>query len=239
MIVVSTLVAGLGAVAVPAMVLAQDAVFVTTTGDVGVGTSSPSDSLHVARSNGTSGITVTESSSTIAARALLNLENKGNTSLIINDTSASGQSWQLGNLSSSAIDGFVISRQGDGENELIIKDNGDVFIENGTVQVISSRNSKENFESLDPEAVLASLGKLPITAWSYKKDAGAVRHIGPVAEDFRAAFGLGPDDKHVSHGDTSGVALAAIQGLLARLEELEKENAALARRLEQLEERTP
>ena len=215
---------------------------ISADGDVGIGTASPDASLHVLRSNGSTLLHVEEESLTTAARTLLTLENQGNTSFTLTDTNPAGSIWQLGNLSDSGVDGFVISRQGDGENEFIIKDNGDVFIENGTVQVTSSRDVKENFETLDPKAVLASVSKLPITAWTYKKDDGAVRHIGPMAEEFYAAFRLGSDDKHVSHGDTSGVALAAIQGLLARLEELEKENAAMARRLEQLErleERTP
>ncbi|MGH9360529.1 MAG: hypothetical protein ACRD2T_01325 [Thermoanaerobaculia bacterium] len=101
---------------------------ITAAGDVGFGTSAPGDSLHVARSDGTAGITVTESSTTTGPRNTLTLENNGNNSLMINDTSASGQLWQLGNLSSSSVDGFVISRQGDGVNELVVKDNGDVGI---------------------------------------------------------------------------------------------------------------
>ena len=46
-----------------------------------------------------------------------------------------------------------------------------------------------------------------------KADDGAVRHIGPVAQDFRAAFDLGADDKTIATVDADGVALAAIQGL--------------------------
>ncbi|HEX9670165.1 MAG TPA: tail fiber domain-containing protein [Thermoanaerobaculia bacterium] len=203
---------------------------ISADGDVGIGTASPDASLHVLRSNGSTLLHVEEESLTTAARTLLTLENQGNTSFTLTDTNPAGSIWQLGNLSDSGVDGFVISRQGDGENEFIIKDNGDVFIENGTVQVTSSRDVKENFETLDPKAVLASVSKLPITAWTYKKDDGAVRHIGPMAEEFYAAFRLGSDDKHVSHGDTSGVALAAVQGLHqellardARIEELERQ----------------
>ncbi len=121
---------------------------ITNTGNVGIGTSSPSDPFHVTRSDGSARVLIKETSGTTAARTLLHIENKGNASITINDTSASGQFWQLGNLSSSGVDGFVISRQGDGENEFIIKDNGDVFIENGTVQVTSSREVKENFATL-------------------------------------------------------------------------------------------
>jgi hypothetical protein len=39
-----------------------------------------------------------------------------------------------------------------------------------------------------------------------------------VAQDFHAAFGLGADDKRIATLDSSGVALAAIQGLNQKLE---------------------
>jgi hypothetical protein len=53
-----------------------------------------------------------------------------------------------------------------------------------------------------------------------------------MAQDFRAAFGLGEDDKHIATVDADGVALAAIQGLNQKLE---RENAELKARLERLE----
>jgi Skp family chaperone for outer membrane proteins len=59
--------------------------------------------------------------------------------------------------------------------------------------------------------------------------------LGPVAQDFYQAFGLGDSDRTISTVDANGVALAAIQGLNAKLEaerdalltKLEAENAAL------------
>jgi DNA-binding transcriptional MerR regulator len=68
--------------------------------------------------------------------------------------------------------------------------------------------------------------------------------MGPTAQDFYAAFALGRDDTHIASLDTSGVALAAIQGLYqlskeqaARIEELEEENIALREQLDRLEAR--
>jgi len=65
--------------------------------------------------------------------------------------------------------------------------------------------------------------------------------MGPVAEDFAGAFGLGNDDKHVGTVDESGVAFAAIQGLNRKVESrddaLERENAALRSRLDTLSAR--
>jgi hypothetical protein len=96
----------------------------------------------------------------------------------------------------------------------------------------SDRNVKDAFEAVDPRRVLAAVLTLPIERWSYRGE--AARHLGPMAQDFAAAFGLGEDDRHIFPLDAGGVALAAIQGLHglvqmqgARLEALERELAAL------------
>jgi hypothetical protein len=96
----------------------------------------------------------------------------------------------------------------------------------------SDRNLKEDFESVDSRAVLAAVVALPIERWSYRDE--PARHLGPMAQDFAAAFGLGQDDRHIFPLDAAGVALAAIQGLhalvqaqAARLDALEREVTAL------------
>jgi hypothetical protein len=80
-----------------------------------------------------------------------------------------------------------------------------------------------------------------LSEWSYKVDA-ATRHIGPVAQDFSAAFNIGTDDKHIAPIDEGGVALAAIQGLNEKLQETQQalktkngEILELQQRLEALE----
>ncbi len=96
----------------------------------------------------------------------------------------------------------------------------------------SDRNAKEEFEAVDRHSVLAAVAALPIERWSYKGE--PVRHLGPMAQDFAAAFGLGVDDRHIFPLDAAGVALAAIQGLhglvraqATRLEALERQLAEL------------
>ena len=101
----------------------------------------------------------------------------------------------------------------------------------------SDRNLKENFTAVDPLNVLSKVAALPITQWNYKGNPNG--HLGPVAQDFHAAFGLnGDDDKGIATVDEGGVALAAIQGLNekvegqsqkseARIQKLETENAQL------------
>ena len=113
----------------------------------------------------------------------------------------------------------------------------------------SDRNLKENFQPVNNRAVLAKIAALPLTRWNYKSDSQAVQHLGPMAQDFSAAFGLdGMDDKHISVVDEGGVALAAIQGLDqevkdkaatiltqgAEIQSLKQQNEALAAQLQQL-----
>jgi hypothetical protein len=98
----------------------------------------------------------------------------------------------------------------------------------------SDRNLKEAFEPVDAQAILAKVAALPLSRWNYTNAPGA-RHLGPMAQNFQAAFGLGADDKSIATVDADGVALAAIQGLNQKLEEARQENTTLRQRLEKLE----
>jgi len=81
----------------------------------------------------------------------------------------------------------------------------------------SDRAAKENFSSVNPSEVLEKVLSLPVSRWNYKAAPG-LEHIGPVAQDFHAAFGLnGEDDKHIATVDADGVTLAALQGLNRKL----------------------
>jgi hypothetical protein len=76
---------------------------------------------------------------------------------------------------------------------------------------------KTDFTPVDPAGVLDRVSDMPITSWSYRAEPGVI-HIGPTAQDFHAAFGLGSDDETIGTVDADGVALAAIQGLNEKLE---------------------
>jgi len=102
---------------------------------------------------------------------------------------------------------------------------------NGTFVSASDRNAKENITPVDPGLVLDKVVAMPISHWNYKQDPES-RHLGPMAQDFHAAFGVGPDDKHIATVDADGVALAAIQGLNRKVEEQER---SLKARDEQIE----
>ena len=114
------------------------------------------------------------------------------------------------------------------------------LVVNGTFVSASDRNGKENITPIEPASILEKVLALPLTTWNYKIDA-TTRHLGPMAQDFHAAFGVGPDDKHIATVDADGVALAAIQGLHQKLtrelEQRDAENALLKERLDRLEAR--
>lgn len=99
----------------------------------------------------------------------------------------------------------------------------------------SDRAIKANFGSVDPADMLERVRELPISTWNYTSDDPAVRHIGPMAQDFAATFGVGADDRHIHPLDGQGVSLAAIQALAAELQHVRTENATLAARVTALE----
>ncbi|MBA2667999.1 MAG: tail fiber domain-containing protein [Trueperaceae bacterium] len=96
----------------------------------------------------------------------------------------------------------------------------------------SDRDLKENFAPLDTIWVLERLAEMPVTSWSMRGDVTQTSHVGPTAQDFQAAFGLGNDDTTINTADAQGVALAAIQGLYALIQAQSEQIAALQAALE-------
>jgi hypothetical protein len=98
----------------------------------------------------------------------------------------------------------------------------------------SDENLKENFKPVDGEALLEKIEELPISQWNYKVESDEVTHIGPTAQDFKAAFGVGANDKTISTIDPSGIALAAIKQLSKENDELKVQVAELKKMVEAL-----
>lgn len=208
-------------------------------GWVGVGTASPVTKLHVSGSSVPSTaptkILVQETSSTTTPRELLEIQNNGGSVFILDDTSVP-QRWAIGTLGTN----LLADEQANAGTEFTLTSTGNLTIA-GLLTQGSSRDLKTDLASLDPKNILARVSTLPVSLWSYKSESG-VRHVGPMAEDFHQAFGLGEDDKHIAPGDQAGVALLAVQGLnqvlQSKAEEiatLRHENADLTRRIEVLE----
>lgn len=99
----------------------------------------------------------------------------------------------------------------------------------------SSRELKENFSEVDKNELLEKLVALPVTQWNYKVDGDAVKHVGPVAEGFYAAFRVGDDDVTISALDAAGVSLAAIQELARRNKDQKKEIETLKAQVSELQ----
>jgi hypothetical protein len=88
---------------------------------------------------------------------------------------------------------------------------------------LSDRNVKEDFATVDEVDILERLDKISVGTWRYIGQEASIRHMGPVAQDFRRAFGLGIDDRHITTIDGNGVALAAIKGLYTIVKEQQAE----------------
>ena len=200
-------------------------------GSVGIGTASPQANLHVYSANNPTAVRVQSSGTPGFGR----LEFVSNPQGDVNEWRPGYiQSTDAGNFTGGLV--FVVNGTGVaskfGASEVMRIQNGRVGIGttapatllqvgaatcNGTTWVNSSdRNAKEKIEPVNAAAVLAKVAALPLSQWSYKVD--SERHIGPMAQDFYAAFGTGADDKHIATVDADGVALAAIQGLNQKLE---------------------
>lgn len=164
----------------------------------------------------------------------------------LNNTSAGGAEWSLvstgfGNgegagkllLYSSA--GATVMTVSGGNQKILMSDGANET--SGAWTNSSDRNLKANFSPVDGRAVLAQIASLPLSSWNYKSDDPAIRHIGPMAQDFYAAFSVGNDNTHIGTVDTAGVAFAAIQALNAENNDLKARNTALEARMTALEQR--
>jgi hypothetical protein len=114
-------------------------------------------------------------------------------------------------------------------NGIVLGTSGNTLIISAQPGVTSDKNLKTDFTKVMPEDILNRLAALPIQGWRYTNEIAGVRHIGPMAQDFKAAFGLGQDDKFIGFVDEQGVALTAIQGLNQKLNgQLKSRDAEIA-----------
>lgn len=83
----------------------------------------------------------------------------------------------------------------------------------------SDRDAKENFIPADGKDIVERLVAMPLFSWNFKGADPTIRSLGPTAQDFYGAFGLGRNDKSIANVNLEGVALAAVQGLNAKVDE--------------------
>ena len=202
----------LGMVGVPVAVADME---ITSSGDVGIGTSTPTASLEVKRSDGTATIKVDENGPFVK-RQMFILENNGAASFRFRN-SATGRAWTFAMTDNPPTDEFVINDPFSPGREMFLDQFGNAEFEGSvsatTFNTLSDRNLKDRIELLDGQEVFRKVMELPISRYCFKDDSKGQRHIWPMAQDFHALFEVGPDNRHISVTDTSGIALAAIQGL--------------------------
>jgi len=104
----------------------------------------------------------------------------------------------------------------------------------GVFSCSSSRTLKDHFGAVDGEELLARLRGVPVSTWSYISEGAQVRHMGPFAEDFRAAFGLGLGRTTIGLGDIDGVNFAAVKALEVRTIDLQEQLNQRTREVTQL-----
>lgn len=104
---------------------------------------------------------------------------------------------------------------------------------------LSDSTKKERFRPIIHADLLRRIGAMNLTTWNYKGQQG-IRHYGPMAQDFYAAFGsdglgqIGCDTLIYSH-DLAGVTFTAIQALIRENQNLKTENTQLKSSLDRLE----
>jgi hypothetical protein len=107
----------------------------------------------------------------------------------------------------------------------------------GSWSSISDRNRKEHFQTITGEDILSRLRDVPVSSWNYKTQDVAIRHIGPMAQDLYAAFGMGESDLLINTVDIDGINMAATKAVAERTDSLRAENARLRTKVEDLEAR--
>jgi hypothetical protein len=139
--------------------------------------------------------------------------------------------------------GSVASNWCSGQTNAVISTSTCAYLSTGGVWTNNSDvNRKHGFAHVDGEDVLLRLRGVPVTTWTYNDEPNGVRHLGPTAQDFYRAFGLGLSPTSIPTVDADGVALAGVKALdartqaqQARIDALERENAELRARLDRLE----
>ena len=189
---------------------------VAASGDVGIGTSSPQYKLDVA---------------TTGENALLAVRRTDNGSII-------KFAANLSNGAIGTVNDFPVVFTVNNTSKMTLDSSGNLTTigsMNATAfNTTSDKNVKENFGPINQATILDRLANMPISTWNFIADGTKTKHMGPMAQDFYAAFGLGADDKHIATVDADGVTFAAIQELNTRNQALSSENAVLHSQVDDL-----
>ena len=205
---------------------AKDDTLVIDGGVVGIGTATPKDVVE-----GT-------------GRSALFIEAALNPSLVLNQTGSAARTWMI---FPSALDGGLLFGDAEGSDyDMVIEDNGNVgmgttdpdyklevkgTIYANSIEVASSREFKENIESLDADQAAAVLHGLDPVGFNYKEDPGE-RHLGFIAEDVPDLVAR-KDRKGLSSMDIVAVLTSVVKQQQKTISELAEKVAELDNALKQ------
>ena len=153
-------------------------------------------------------------------------------------TSTANGSFVFGDRS-TGVSGAIVTSSA--PNEFMVRAAGGfVFYTNGALTsgatlaaggsgwgIVWDVHMKEHFREVGGDDTLAAIARMPVRTWSYKTQDASIRHMGPTAQDFHAAFGLGESAVRIHTIDADGVALAAVKALEARTRALPDDTRAL------------
>jgi len=143
----------------------------------------------------------------------------------------------------------IVPLQTSADNQFLVRSSGGIrFFTNANLtsgveltpgatswSAITTLDGVRNLRPVDGKSILNKIEQLPISRYSYRSENESAEHIGPLANDLHKQFGVGPDDKHISAQDQSGIALAGIKELISIINDLKTKNAELERRIVELE----
>ena len=200
--------------------------------DLGNGTTTPLAPLHIQRQDDTFEFLFLDSdlAGSPQDRPMMQLVNNGGIRFQFDNT-ALGTAWRF-QAATGNQDNFEIAKVGTGQIELLLDGTGNLTIQ-GVLDQNSNVHDKEGIKAVDAGAILSSVLALDLSEWSYRGE--SARHLGPMAQNFHAAFGLGADETKLAPGDLAGIALAAIQGQQEIVQEQQARIETLAAQNEQLQ----
>jgi len=98
-------------------------------------------------------------------------------------------------------------------NALVVTAAGEVR----AATLVNQAAATVNAAPVDASGVLEALRTLDLSTAAFAAGAAAPRHLGPTAQNFHLAFGLGSHDGTIAPADLAAVALAAVKALDARV----------------------
>ncbi|MDX6663973.1 MAG: hypothetical protein QOG68_179 [Solirubrobacteraceae bacterium] len=185
---------------------------VAANGNVGLGTASPAQPLHLRRTDSTARIEVEEASAIEAPRVLADLVNNGPPSLRFTNTATGAADWTVGSDGAAAL---VVKTADPGALDALSVAGGGDLTSAGVLQQSADPATQEAIVALSPNDVLAAIRSLPVNRFQYTADPAHAKHLAPVGAGFRSALGLGATDTALAPGDVAAAALAGVQALAA------------------------